>query len=103
LQIEFKNKALLQFYRTGKSRKYNLSQSVAKKFFMRIAQLEAAIDIYDLWNTPSLRFEKLKAFENRYAVRLTKQHRLEMKIDWENSDKTKGRISILELSKHYGD
>lgn len=70
---------------------------------MRFEQLEAAIDIYDLWKTASLNFEKLEGSQSRYSVRLSKKWRLEMEIDWENKEKTKGTICIVEISKHYGD
>jgi len=70
---------------------------------MRLQQLEAAINIYDLWKTPSLNFEKLEGFENRYSVRLSKRWRLEVEIDWEDKEKTKGIIYIVDISKHYGD
>jgi len=103
LRVEFKNKSLIQLYETGKSRKYKLQQDILKKFFMRLQQLEAAINIYDLWKTPSLNFEKLEGFENRYSVRLSKRWRLEVEIDWEDKEKTKGIIYIVDISKHYGD
>ena len=103
MRVEFKNKSLIQLYETGKSRKYNLQQDILKKFFMRLQQLEAAINIYDLWKTPSLNFEKLEGFENRYSVRLSKRWRLEVEIDWEDKEKTKGIIYIVDISKHYGD
>lgn len=69
---------------------------------MRIQQLEAAINIYDLWKTPSLNFEKLEGFENRYSVRIDNKWRLEMEIRWMDEKKTKGTIYIAEISKHYG-
>lgn len=103
MQIEFKNKNLLQLYEKGKSKKHNLPQEILNKFFMRVQQLEAALDIYDLWKTASLNFEKLQGAESRYSVRLDKKWRLEMEIQWEDKEKTKGIIYIVELSKHYGD
>jgi len=103
LQVEFRNKNLLHLYENGKSRKYNLSQEILKKFLMRIQQLEAALNIYDLWKSPSLNFEKLQGHESKYSMRLDKTWRLEMEIRWEDKEKTKGIINIVELSKHYGD
>ena len=66
-------------------------------------QLEASDTIYDLWNTPSLNFEKLEGYINRYSIRLTRSWRLEFELIWENEEKTIGKIIVVELSKHYGD
>lgn len=101
MQVEFKNRHLVQLYQEGESKKYPLPQGVISKFFMRIQQLEAAIDIHDLWKTPALNFEKLRGFENRYSLRLDRKWRLELEIDWNDVEKTKGTVSIIELSKHY--
>jgi plasmid maintenance system killer protein len=103
LQIEFRNKHLLELYETGKSRKYCLDKSIIKKFFMRIAQLEGAPDISDLWKTPALNFERLHGFENRYSVGLNIKFRLEIEMEWEDMNKTRGKVRIEEISPHYGD
>ncbi len=104
MRVEFGNKRLLELYQTGKSKKYNsIRGSLLEKFFMRIQSLEAAVDIYDLWATPAVNFEKLTGHENRYSCRLNIEWRLEMEIDWENPEKKTGTIRIVELSKHYGD
>lgn len=68
---------------------------------MRVQQIEAANDIYDLWKNPALNFEKLERYDNRYSIRLNIQYRLEIEIDWENEQKTIGKIHIVELSPHY--
>ena len=103
MQIEFRNRALVQLYTTGKSGKSKLPGNVINKFFMRVQQLEAADDIYDLWKTASLNFEKLEGYRNRYSVRLDRKWRLEMEISWDNDEKTKGTIYITGISRHYGD
>ena len=103
MKVEIKNKHLVELYEKGKSGKYRLSREVIKKFFMRMQQLEASYTIHDLWKTPALRFEKLEGYKNRYSIRLTKTWRLEFEIIWENEEKTFGKITVLELSKHYGD
>ena len=69
---------------------------------MRIQQLEAAGTIYDLWQSGALKFEKLTGYENRFSIRVNIQWRLEMEIEWEDEEKTFGKIYITELSKHYG-
>jgi proteic killer suppression protein len=101
LIFSFKNKHLLNLYQTGKSGKYKLQKSIIKKFFMRVQQIEAANDIYDLWKNPALNFEKLEGYDNKYSIKLNIQYRLELEIDWENEQKTIGKIYIVELSPHY--
>ncbi len=103
MQIEFRNKHLVHLYQKAKTRKYPLPPGVIEKFFMRIQQIEAAVNIYDLWKTPSLNFERLQGFENRFSLRVDNKYRLEIEIKWEDEEKTKGIVCILELSKHYGD
>jgi len=103
LKVEIKNKHLIELYEKGRSRKYRLSEEVIKKFFMRVQQLEASYTIHDLWKTPALNIEKLEGYKNRYSIRITKTWRLEFEIIWENEEKTFGKITVLELSKHYGD
>jgi len=68
---------------------------------MRIQQIEAATDIYDLWN-PALKFERLKGTENMYSIRINDYYRLEVEIEWQNDAKTVGIFHIKEVSKHYG-
>lgn len=102
MEIEFFNKEIEKLYLTGKSKKLKLTQQVIKKFFMRIQQIAAAETIHDLWRTPSINFEKLKG-EYNYSIRIDKEYRLELNIDWENESKTKGKFFITEISKHYGD
>lgn len=70
---------------------------------MRVRSLEASDTIYDLWNSKSLHFERLEGFKNRYSVRLNKQWRLEFDVEWEVKDKIFKKVTLLEISKHYGD
>ena len=101
----FANKDLKKLYQTGKCTKYRgLAPHVLENFFARIQQIEAAQTIYDLWETPSLNFERLKGKKkDTCSVRVTGKWRLEFKIDWEDADQTKGFCHIAELSCHYGD
>lgn len=103
MQFDFKNKNLIELYTQGRSRKYDLPKSVIQKFFMRIQQIEAAATIYDLWKSPSVNFEKLQGYENKYSLRLDKGWRLEIEIQWNNREKTEGEVTILDITKHYGD
>ncbi|VAX34647.1 hypothetical protein MNBD_NITROSPIRAE03-257 [hydrothermal vent metagenome] len=103
MQIEFRNRHLVHLYQKGKAGKYPLPPGVINKFFMRMQQIEAAVNIYDLWKTSSLNFERLQGFENRFSLRLDNKYRLEIEIEWEDEKRTKGIVYILEISKHYGD
>jgi plasmid maintenance system killer protein len=101
MDFKFENKDLEKLYIDGKSRKYRLPDDIIDKFFARIQQIEAANDIYDLWNDKGLNFEKLQGFENRYSMRLKQKYRLEINIEWLDKAKTYGEFSIIELSNHY--
>ena len=101
LEIKFKNDNLRELYEQGKSKKYKLQKDIVKRFIMRINQLEAANDIYDLWQNKSLNFEKLEGNKNLYSIRVNEQYRIELEIEWLDENKTKGIINIVELSNHY--
>lgn len=101
MEFRFENKDLEKLYTDGKSRKYKLPDDIVEKFFARIQQIEAASDIYDLWKDKGLNFEKLQRFENRFSMRLKNKYRLEVSIDWHNTEKTIGEFAIVEISNHY--
>jgi plasmid maintenance system killer protein len=87
LEVYLENKELKKLYPTGKSNKLKLRQDVIDKYFAVIQKISAAKDIYDLWNDPSLNFEKYKM---HYSMRLTGKCRLEMRVNWMNEIKTNG-------------
>jgi proteic killer suppression protein len=101
MNFTFKNKELEKLYITGKSKKLKLPNDIIEKFFARIQQIEAANDIYDLWNDKGLNFEKMTNTENSYSMRLKIKYRLEMDIDWNNEELTIGDFIITEISNHY--
>lgn len=103
MNVEFKNKHLKQLYEKGRSKKYRIPGDILRRYLMRIDYLDAVDTIYDLWKGGSLNFEKLQGYENRFSTRLSRKWRLEMETEWENEEKTTGKIFIIELSKHYGD
>jgi len=103
LNTDFRNKKLLQLYQTGHSKKYRLPDHTIDGFFEVIEHLEAAYTIHDLWRTPSLKFEKLQGYPNRYSLRIDRKWRVEIEIEWEDDKKTRGNIYVVELSKHYND
>jgi proteic killer suppression protein len=101
MDFTFKNKELEKLYTTGKSKKLKLPSDIIEKFFARIQQIEAANDIYDLWNDKGLNFEKMKGSESSYSMRLKIKYRLEMDIDWKNNELTIGDFIITDISNHY--
>lgn len=101
MEFWFENKELEKLYTVGKSRKYKLTEDIVEKFFARIQQIEAAADIYDLWNDKGLNFEKLQGYESRFSMRLKLKYRLEVHIVWMNKERTIGKFGIAELSSHY--
>lgn len=102
MEFEFTKKHLVELYEKGKSKKYPLPSDIIDRFVEVVAVLESAENIYDLWRTPSLNFEKMQGFSNRYSARLGKKWRLEMDIKWKNQEKTIGLIVIDDISSHYG-
>ncbi len=102
MQIEFGKRDLRTLYETGACRKLKLPAEVIRDFAVTVRMLEAAKDIYDLWQEPSLKFEKLHGSQSRYSVRLSRKWRLEMQIEWGNDQKTVGILTLVEISSHYG-
>ncbi len=102
MELDFRNESLLELYEKGKSRKYRFVDiKLCKKFTERINRILASKNIYDLRNPPSNHFEKLKGYEKRFSLRLDDKHRLEFDIDFDDEERTIGKVWITELSKHY--
>ena len=101
MKFAFDNKELETLYTTGKSKKLKLPGDIIDKFFARVQQIEAAHTIHDLWSDRGLHFEKLKGYENLYSMRLKLKYRLEMRIEWNNDEKTSGNFVITRISNHY--
>ncbi len=102
MKFDFSNKHLAELYTKGRSRKYPfMDKALCRKLVERINRLEAAKDIFDLRNPPSMEFEKLAGYPNRFSIRITRQYRVEFEIEFEDEKKTFGRIVIVNVSKHY--
>ena len=101
MEFIFANKILIDLYTIGKSKKIKLSKNLVKKFIERINRIEAADTINDLRNPPSMKFERLEGYENRFSIRLNIEYRLEFEIDFEDSEKLRGKATIPRVSKHY--
>ena len=102
MEVFIDSKELQKLYEKGTSKKLKLPSNVTDKFFSTIQKIDAAIDIYDLWNDPSLNFEKLQGEQNRYSIRLTIKYRLEISIEWKNENNTICDFYLEKISKHYG-
>jgi plasmid maintenance system killer protein len=100
VEYEIVNPRLIDLFSKGRSKKYKfLNKAEIDKFMKAIAVIEAAEIVTDLWKMQSLKFEHLES--NVYSMRLSKQVRLEMEIDWEDEKKQKGLITIKDITKHY--
>jgi len=101
MEIDFKNKHLLDLYTKGKSKKFPLPEGVAEKYIDRVNRIGAAETINDLRMPPSMKFKRMKGTDNRYSIRLNNQYRLEFEVKFSDKSKTKGTVTIVDLSKHY--
>lgn len=100
LQVNFGNKDLDKLYNQGKTR-LKIDKSIIKKFLIMVQRLCHADSINDLRKPPSNRFEKLQGTDNLFSLRLNVQYRLEFTIDFEDREKTKGTVTVVNISKHY--
>ena len=48
-----------------------------------------------------MEFEKLAGYPNRFSICITRKHRLEFEIEFEDEQRTFGRVLIVTVSKHY--
>ncbi len=101
MDFSFKTKHLLELYQDGCSKKIKVPKRVAKAFVERVNRIEAAVDINDLRVPPSMNFEKMQGYKNRFSIRINQQYRLEFEIDFEDEERTRGEVLIADVSKHY--
>jgi proteic killer suppression protein len=98
----FSDRHLQDVYEKGRSGKYKfIDKALAVKIVERVGRIDAAVTIYDLRVPPSMQFEALEGYANRFSIRLDGKHRLEFEIDFENAEKTVGFVRIVTVSKHY--
>lgn len=102
MEFELKNKNLITLYTTGQCKKLKfLDAKAIDNFFDCMQNIEAAESIHDWQKLPGLKFEKLQGYKKRFSMRIDGKHRLEFDIDFEDEEKTKGFVNVLEISKHY--
>ncbi len=100
--FDFSNKHLLKLYVEGRSKKYPfMDKALCEKLVERINRIEAAKDIFDLRNPPSMEFKRLAGYPSRFSIRITRKYRLEFDIEFEDKKCTLGRVLIVDVSKHY--
>jgi plasmid maintenance system killer protein len=100
MEILIKNKKLEILYCKGRHSKCKLPEYVVDKFIRAINYIEASENIFDLMNRKGFNFEKLKG-NNLFSIKIDCQYRLEFAIEFSDEYKTKGKVIIFELSKHY--
>lgn len=104
MEVRIEDKELVKLYETGKSRKLRLPEHIVDEFMEVLQELEAALTIHELWTKhPKRKFEKLRGHANRYSMRLTGKYRLEMEVEWTNTEKTIGVFLIEDVNNHYGE
>ncbi len=102
MEWDFADKHLIELYEKGRSKKYKFAdKALCKKFIERVGRIDAAETIYDLRDPPSMRFESLAGYPNRFSIRVDGKHRLEFEVDFEDENKTFGFVKIITVSKHY--
>ncbi len=100
MEYSFGNKHLEELYTAGKSKKYRfVDPAAANKFVEAVAVIKSAEIVQDFWQLRSLNFESLGG--NNYSMRLSKKARLILEIQWENEEKQKGAVTIVDVTKHY--
>ena len=102
MEWKFADKHLKEIYTKGGSKKLKfMDKKLCVKFVERVGRIEAAETIFDLREPPSMKFEVLQGYGNRFSIRLDGKHRLEFEIDFEDEEKTVGFVTIVTVSKHY--
>ena len=102
MEWKLANKHMKDIYTKGGSKKFKfMDRKLCEKFVERVGRIEAAETIFDLREPPSMKFEALQGYENRFSIRLDGKHRLEFEVDFEDEDRTFGFVTVVTVSKHY--
>ena len=78
-----------------------MDRKLCAKFVERIGRIESAETILDLREPPSMEFESLEGYANRFSIRLDRKHRIEFEIEFEDENRTFGSVTVITVSKHY--
>ncbi len=99
--VAFARKELERLYTAGDGAE-DYAEQVVNTFLRRVRTLEAAVDERDLRAQRALRLEALKEkrYRGKHSIRVNDQWRLILEFSGHGEDKT---VTIMELSKHYGD
>lgn len=104
MEIVFDKKYLKELYETGKTteKKYRFQPQIVRKYQTRIAILESAERIEDLFPISSLHYEVLIGDKKGISsIRVYDQYRIEFLVSQIESETIITICNILELSKHY--
>ena len=104
MDIIFEKKYLRELYELGftTNKKYRFQPDVIKRYQARIAILENADKIEDLYLLNSLHYKILKGDKKDISsIRVNNQYRIEFKITVVSSKTEVTICNILELSNHY--
>jgi plasmid maintenance system killer protein len=102
MKCDLAGKHLRDLYTKGGSKKFKfMNRKLCLKFVERVGRIEAAETIYDLREPPSMEFEALEGYPNRFSIRLDIKHRIEFEIEFEDEKKTFGAVTVITVSKHY--
>ena len=104
MEIKFDKEYLRELYEVGKTtnKKYRFQPDIVKRYQARIATLEDAENIENLFAINSLRYEKLYGDKNGLeSIRVNNQYRIEFKTTQVISETVVTICNIIELSNHY--
>ena len=104
MEIKFDKAYLRELYEIGKttSKKYRFQPDIVKRYQARIATLEEADNIENLFTINSLNYEKLHGDKDGLeSIRINDQYRIEFKTTEVVSETFLVVCNIIELSNHY--
>jgi len=97
VHVEFVNE-LRTLYETGEAPGCKISHHIVDKFVRAIGSLEAACTLEDIRTNRGYNFEQVG---DVYSMRLNRQWRLELTIDWADKQHSRETVYPQHLSKHY--
>lgn len=98
MRFKFRSKKIALLYSEEKGA-HKYSSEVIDAFFEKMAIIDAALDMRDLYSLKSLHFEKLSGSrKNERSIRLNKQWRLTLKVE---EDEFGNFLLILNIEDYH--
>ena len=97
MHVEFVNE-LRTLYENGAAQGCKVPSRIVDKFVRAIGSLEAARTLEDIRTNRGYNFEQVG---DVYSMRLNRQWRLELTIDWADKQHSRETVYPQHLSKHY--